>query len=115
MIAEKRKVSTISLQLCPKENNYEVEILGIEEIDPKNLSVSKDLKTYNQKIGVSNDRSMRLSLLLCQADLKSLDMQQMSTNCTSNKMLRSDEIFEKFTLGIVWERIRVIVVSSLSL
>jgi hypothetical protein len=53
-----------------QNSNYEVEILGIEEIDPKNLSVSKDLKTYNQKIGVSKDISMGLSLLLCQADLK---------------------------------------------
>ena len=50
-------------KLCLQENDYEVEILG-KEIDQKNLSVSKDLKTYNQKIGVSNDRSMGLSLFL---------------------------------------------------
>ena len=47
----------------------EVEILRIEEIDPKNILVSKDLITYNQKTGVSNDRSMGLALLLCQAIL----------------------------------------------
>ena len=73
-------------------NISEVEILRNEEIYPNNISVSIELKTYNQKIGWSNDLLMGLSLCLSQENLK-LFRYATDVNQLYNKMLTSTEIF----------------------